>query len=131
MAKSTKTSLQSLDTDVSSWEDIYLYEDRYNKPKEMFKHIDSLVTAKRISGSTRWLDIGCATGEFLFYLEKKHPIVSCTGIDISKPMIEKAIEPSRNSLILQTPTYLSFFFFDSFNCFSNIKPKRADKSEAA
>ena len=90
MNQSAKTSLRSADTDVSSWEDIYLHEDRYNKPKEMFKHIDSLVTTKRVGGSTRWLDVGCATGEFLFYLEKTHPIVSCTGIDISEPMIEKA-----------------------------------------
>ena len=90
MTKSVETSLQSPDTDVSSWEDIYLHEDRYNKPKEMFKHIDSLVATKKVDSSTQWLDVGCATGEFLFYLEKTHPIVSCTGIDISEPMIEKA-----------------------------------------
>ena len=92
MTEFVKNSLQSTDTDVSSWEDIYLHEDRYDHPKEMFKHIDSLVTAKKIVSSTRWLDVGCATGEFLFYLEKNHPRVSCTGIDISEPMIEKARE---------------------------------------
>lgn len=49
---------------------------------------------------TRMLEIGCATGEFSRYLGLKHPRVSYTGIDISKPAIQQAQKKYPNARFL-------------------------------
>lgn len=70
---------------------IYLNEDRHKKPKEMFKFIESLINKENLNDKkTSILDVGCATGEFLFYLHEKFPKASFTGVDVSEAMIEKA-----------------------------------------
>ena len=72
-------------------EEVFLAEDRRNKPKECFRFIEkaSRSSIVRLS-SPQILDVGCATGEFLYYLSKVHKNAQLTGFDISKLMIKRA-----------------------------------------
>ena len=67
-------------------DDQYLYLNRYENPLKIFK-----VIAEKISklGSGNLLDIGAATGEFMFHLEKSIPN-NLTGLEIDKRLIERA-----------------------------------------
>jgi len=70
---------------------IYLNQDRYEKTKELFKFIASLLYKKINSKKTlNILDVGCATGEFIYYLRQKFPQHKYEGIDISRAMIDQA-----------------------------------------
>jgi len=70
---------------------IYLQENRYEQPKEIFvkgaaiaQRVDMLAARKRV------VDIGCAAGEFLYYLDKHHPGPEYLGIDNLPELLEKA-----------------------------------------
>ena len=73
-------------------DDIYLNEDRYRDPKEMFKFINLILPRDKVNKGIRWLDVGCATGEFIYYLKSEFPRDCFTGVDISPAMITKAAE---------------------------------------
>ena len=73
-------------------DDIYLNEDRYGDPKEMFKFINLILPKDKVNKGIRWLDVGCATGEFIYYLKSEFPRDYFTGVDISPAMITKAAE---------------------------------------
>lgn len=70
---------------------VYLQEDRYEHPKEIFKMIFRQVQA---SGGLRSgemaCDFGCAAGEFLYYLHREAPQARYTGFDIVPELLEKA-----------------------------------------
>ena len=73
-------------------EDIYLQEDRFQKPKEIYKLIAERI--KRLPGTGTPLDIidvGCATGELLYHLnqvlETNHKYF---GVDVSSAMLKLA-----------------------------------------
>lgn len=69
---------------------IYLNNNEgYNKPKEIFKFIESLAFKKKRK-NLKILDVGCAAGHFLYYLKKKNPDNNFTGIDTIKPLLIKA-----------------------------------------
>ncbi len=72
-------------------EGIYLKEERHKNPKERFKQIVSRLSPF-ICAIDSVLDVGCATGEFIYYLKSVNPVLSCTGIDVSKPMAARAKE---------------------------------------
>jgi len=64
-------------------EKIYL-ENRYEKPKEMMKQIAQLLelnTNKYNSKNFSLLDIGAATGEFLYYIRKINKEIQLDGIE--------------------------------------------------
>jgi SAM-dependent methyltransferase len=70
---------------------VYLEEDRKNTPKEYFKFANSLcsdfISQKK---APRVLDIGCATGDFLFFLSQMHPNAVLSGMDILPELIDVA-----------------------------------------
>jgi ubiquinone/menaquinone biosynthesis C-methylase UbiE len=73
-------------------EKIYL-EDRYDKPKEMIKQVTSLLeldTPAYISKNFKLLDIGGATGEFLYYIRKVNNLIQLDGIEYSDKLVEHA-----------------------------------------
>jgi len=72
-------------------EGIYLKEDRYEKPKEIFKLLAEKMRP-HISEGSSLLDVGSATGELIFYIIKLFPGIKCTGIDVSDKMIAQAKE---------------------------------------
>jgi len=73
-------------------DDIYLNEDRSENPKEIFKYVASKIEKINLRSGSTLLDVGCATGEFIFYLMKKFPGLKFTGIDVSEAMINRASE---------------------------------------
>jgi SAM-dependent methyltransferase len=64
----------------------YLNEDRKTKPKEYFKFIrDNL---SKMHGDV--MDVGCATGDFLWFLADTYDGLNLNGIDIDNELAAKA-----------------------------------------
>lgn len=72
-------------------EPVYLGENRYGEPKEMFKLVASLIESERRSGG-HLADFGCATGEFLYYLRQFFPAFRFSGFDVSEAMLARGRE---------------------------------------
>lgn len=75
--------------------DFYANEDKRNEPKEAFKMIlNKMVERKNIKGVKSIVDIGCATGDFLYFLKEKlqtiYPDLNLYGIDIFPDLLEIA-----------------------------------------
>ena len=73
-------------------DNIYLLEDRYETPKEVHKLVAERILAFHSDIKTLSIvDVGCATGEFLFYLARtigdKHRF---SGAEVSAAMVTKA-----------------------------------------
>ena len=74
----------------------YMSDDRYDRPKEMFKSLGRLVAARfERPAEVALMDAGCATGEFLYYLHHRFPAARLTGIDNSEVFIAKAANVPR------------------------------------
>ena len=71
-------------------EEIYLAENRFDEPKEIFKTVSSIIEKQNFSGDIKVCDVGCSTGEFLYYLKKTLPQCSVTGVDVSNLMLQQA-----------------------------------------
>ena len=67
---------------------IYMNEDYYSNPKETFMFLKELILNDFDKPSI--LDIGCARGEFLFFIKNSLKIKDLSGIDYSSNLIEKA-----------------------------------------
>ena len=124
---------------------IYLNEDRYERPLEVFKMVVRHV--KRSGGvkpGARVCDFGCAAGEFLFYLTRECPGGDYTGYDVVPELLERAHEKVAGvefregsvldrSLVPEASIDVAFMvgvhsIFDAFEpCLSNLlvwtKPK--------
>ena len=116
---------------------LYLSENRYNSPKEMFKFIEKLAFKNNKYKNEIIADFGCAAGEYLYFLKKKYPNKTMVGIDIRKDLLNKAKKfvsnvnfqkgSVLNKKISQKNTYHKSFLigvhpiFDNFEkCFSNL-----------
>lgn len=71
-------------------EGIYLNEDRYDKPKELFKEIGRLIKSYGLPEDFHICDVGCATGEFLYYITTRFPKCIRAGLDISPNLVAAA-----------------------------------------
>lgn len=69
---------------------LYLNENRYNQPKEMFKFISKHAFKKNDKKDEIACDFGCAAGEYLFYLNKKFPLKKLIGVDVRSDLLQKA-----------------------------------------
>ena len=76
---------------------LYLKENRYKKPKEIFKlllkKISKMHKRKKIFHVA---DIGCATGEFLYYLKNNLRDVNFYGFDSQHLLLTKAKNRVKN-----------------------------------
>ena len=81
--------------------DIYLSENRFEQPKEIFKSICSIIKNHNFTEKINICDVGCATGEFLYYFKSIFSQCSVTGLDVSKPMLDiaKKMIPDGNFLL--------------------------------
>jgi SAM-dependent methyltransferase len=74
-----------------NYDKYYLSQNKKKEPKEIFKFIANKSSAflenlsKPVIG-----DIGCATGDFLFYLDSIYPDAKFTGMDYDADLIEVA-----------------------------------------
>lgn len=70
---------------------IYLSEDRYEKPKELFKFLASLIDDLAPRTGAALLDVGCATGELIYFLRHALPgFGRFAGVDVSPRLIAAA-----------------------------------------
>ncbi len=70
---------------------LYLKSNRYNKPKECFKLLKNILK-KRLKKNKTYdlLDIGCANGELLYYLNKNFKNINFHGVDVRIDLINLA-----------------------------------------
>jgi 2-polyprenyl-3-methyl-5-hydroxy-6-metoxy-1,4-benzoquinol methylase len=78
---------------VRTHDSLYLEENRYQDPKQLYleivekiKQVEK-VTGKRIDSI---LDAGCAAGEFAFLLKQNFPHSQISGFDLLSDLVEKA-----------------------------------------
>lgn len=72
-------------------DNIYLNENRYEKPKEVFKELVKIARQEFDSQDNKvFLDAGCATGELIWYGKSQFPQSAFTGLDVSPEMIKSA-----------------------------------------
>lgn len=82
---------------------LYLKENRYKKPKEIFKFVLKLV--KKINRNLNKkviVDFGCAAGEFLFFLKSRiNYNCKLIGFDHNNSLIQKAKNKVKNIIFLK------------------------------
>ena len=75
---------------IRTHDQFYEFEERHNKPKEMFKFIvEKGISKKELSKELNICDFGCSNGEFLFYLNEISKF-RLTGVDIMPKLVKKA-----------------------------------------
>ena len=70
---------------------LYLKENRYKRPKESSKILYALIKKNlKKKDKQKLLDIGCATGEFVYFINSKFKNIDITGLDILPSLLKKA-----------------------------------------
>ncbi len=70
---------------------IYLREDRFEQPKEIFKLIGESIRERMLAEpGSAVVDLGCATGELIYYLRTRYPSAAYLGCDIVPEFIDVA-----------------------------------------
>ena len=87
-------------------DNIYLKTNRYKNPKKSFQMLHQILK-KRISPSKKYklLDIGCANGELLYFLNKKFKNIKLYGVDIKSDLINLAKKKVSKNIILNKHDY--------------------------
>ncbi len=111
---------------------VYLDDMVYKDPKEYFKSLFRLIKDRFKSKPCSIIDIGCASGAFLYFIEKQINIVSATGIDISNDHLAMAKKtmPKFNFINdsvlnlskIELPKYDICTFLGTMSIFDNIEP---------
>jgi len=81
---------------------LYLQENRYKKPKEIFKFLFKKI--KKIHKNKKLLnvvDIGCAAGEFLYHLRKNLHHVELYGFDSQNLLLRKAKKNVKDVILIK------------------------------
>lgn len=76
---------------------LYLNEDRYRKPTELTKFSVALALSEWNDFSpgqaaNSVCDVGCAAGEFLYYLGERAPKMWLTGVDVRDDLLNRATD---------------------------------------
>ena len=112
---------------------LYLKENRKKNPKEYFKFI--LRHAKTHISKydfPRIIDIGCATGDFLWYIHQNHPKAELVGVDVKSELLNKAKKEVKNASFVKGNIYTgenlpqgnfnAVFMSGVHSIFDDIKP---------
>jgi len=97
-------------------EAIYLKKERHDEPKELFKKLSSIISEfVDHEDEICMLDVGCASGELVYYLETQFPNVNYYGIDVSDDMLNLAkrkigFAKLNNQSILELPLWVDMQF---------------------
>jgi SAM-dependent methyltransferase len=76
---------------ISDHNDFYLTEDRRHQPREFFKFLKTLAAPwLEVNPTASVFDVGCANGEFLYYLRSCYPRIQAAGVDINDRVLAKA-----------------------------------------
>ncbi len=88
--KTENVDLYQKETVHRTHDKFYLTENRKDNPKEYFKFIASIAGPFLQKRSLKVIDIGCATGDFVYFLRKLYPDINLTGMDIDPELLERA-----------------------------------------
>ncbi|HAT7074274.1 TPA: methyltransferase domain-containing protein [Legionella pneumophila] len=112
-------------------DDIYLNEDRRNQPKDCFKQSLNLIDVEKWPANSVWLDVGCATGDYIDFLKKRFGHFNFIGLDISDQMIKEASNrdpasryirgDARDFNLLPRASVDIITIFGVIDCFDEIK----------
>ena len=81
---------------VRDHDKLHLAEDRKDTPKESFKFLAECAKGFLQSREQpRIIDVGCATGDLLYFLANRYPQAQLTGMDVMPELIERAIYDRR------------------------------------
>ena len=91
---------------IRNHDEIYLKSERYKKPKEAFKLLYKILK-KRLSKTKNYelLDVGCANGELLFFLNEKFSNIKFYGVDIRNDLIKLARKKLPSDIYLKKFDY--------------------------
>jgi len=67
----------------------YIGRSGYDDPKEYFKLIIGLIRDRYSDNPVSILDVGCASGAFLFYAKSQLQVSASAGLDISEKLLEQ------------------------------------------
>ncbi|ASQ46427.1 class I SAM-dependent methyltransferase [Legionella clemsonensis] len=89
----------------------YITEGWSKEPKEIFKFLEFYLSQEERSEKSNLLDVGCATGELIYFLSRCYPEFQFTGIDIFDDLIHQCreLQPEKRFLkasILELPIEL-------------------------
>lgn len=68
----------------------YLNENRKDNPKEYFKFISAMASAVLGRPSAEIAEVGCATGDFAYYLRSVYPEIRLSAFDIDEELLARA-----------------------------------------
>ena len=87
-------------------DEIYLKSERYKKPKEASKLLYRILK-KRLSKTKNYelLDVGCANGELLFFLNEQFSNIKFYGVDIRNDLIKLARKKLPSDIYLKKFDY--------------------------
>ena len=78
-------------------DNLYLEENRYKKPKEVFKQALKLIKKDLILKKNLIIgDYGCANGESSYFFKENLKVAEITGYDVLRPLIWKAKKEVKN-----------------------------------
>ena len=77
---------------------MYTKKDRYIKPKEIFINLIKILKKEKLNKTKSLIDIGCASGELLFNLNRNFENLNLTGLDVDKKLILKARDKCPKSI---------------------------------
>ena len=91
---------------IRNHDKIYLKSNRFKKPKEAFKLLYRILK-KRLSKTKNYelLDVGCANGELLFFLNEKFSNIKFYGVDIRSDLIKLARKKLPSDIYLKKFDY--------------------------
>lgn len=93
---------------------LYLNESRYENTKRLFEFIVNKSINKGQNDSiTSICDVGCAAGEFLYYLNSLSDNYNLTGLDVMKELLDKSKKYVPNA------TYVQGSVMDEYNFLEN------------
>ncbi len=108
----------------------YSKHGRYDNPKEIFKGILSKLKKTLNKKDFSAVDIGCANGEFLYYLRQNFPDANLNGYDFTEKFIETAKSFSglkgvnlqtKNLFDIENKEFDVTFCLGTFQIFHNIE----------
>jgi trans-aconitate methyltransferase len=80
---------ESNNSDYQKNDPRYLLDSDYENPKESYKHVLRLIQSSSVPPENL-LDVGCASGAFLKFVQKNLPQIKLWGLDHSAKLLEKA-----------------------------------------
>lgn len=69
---------------------VYLGREQYGEPKEYFKRVINLIEDIHKKDKISLIDMGCASGGFIYFAKKALNIGDCVGVDISEDHLVQA-----------------------------------------